>query len=466
MKNSAPLCCVLLLLLVSQSCMDPVETRNPKPSIAFTLPRGYEAFTDPATAKVVITVESSSGEPVMELQETGFEETASGFATLPLDLPAGDYTITDFMIVNGDDEIVYAVPKGSGPLGDSVSHPLDFSFKVMPAGVVQDGDLGLLGAHNRRAGDFGYISFRKPGHRLNIVVSADGNSRPTTANAFVMLERDTVSRHRLAAKTNRLYVPSELSEEHRLVISRSGYAPVTYGLRELVETQQNKPLTVALSAAFTLVGYLDPDVSPIFDFYLGGPEGTNITVDWGDGTTESFGLVPDQTNLTHLYAGTGNYAITITGDIGRISSFYSFYGLAMIDEAGFQHLTDLAEIRFGLTRSPEVLDLSGNGKLEFALLTGMQNLEALRLPENHRLRGLFMEGPNRISTAALDAVIDNLHRNAVAHNTRGGDLGIAASWAQEEGDESLLGPPSAATMEKIRALKQQYGWSVSPDPFD
>jgi hypothetical protein len=45
-------------------------------------------------------------------------------------------------------------------------------------------------------------------------------------------------------------------------------------------------------------------------------------------------------------------------------------------------------------------------------------------------------------------------------------FGIAADWSQPEGDETLIGPPSATAMTQLESLKNNYSWTIYPDPFD
>jgi len=464
MKKPYTAIALLSLIFITLSCVEEVETKQQQVTISFTLSADHQITSDLSQdARLVLRVESQSGEGVIEFEEVDFQYRENRFLTSPLDLPFGTYTITDFLLLNENDDIIYAVPKSSGALARLVSDPLDYNFTYTPSPDTPSINLSLLGTRNHTAGDFGYSSFKKPGWRLSLTVEVKDGGTPTSAAAIILNGNDTVYHTTLRAKMNHITLPVTLDENLRLVIAKEGYAPVHFLLTGLVRTQGKKPLKVILDPAFTIVAYIDHASSPMFDFYLGGPEGTSVTIDWGDGATEAIELSGD-VEITHPYAANGNYPIIITGEIENINYFYSFYGQGMIDAIDFRHLAALREIRFGLTRSPGTIDLSHNIDLEFVMLSGLENMEALYLPEHHRISQLLIEGPNLLSTADVDSVINNVYNNTVQENIMNGTMGIQAIWYDD--DEALLGPPSAAAMTQLQSLKENYAWTIFPDPFD
>ena len=453
----------LFLIAISQGCMEDIESARENVAIRFTLP-SESAITDlPTDTRLLLNIQSQQGDPVLEMEEVKFVLSENGFVTEPLDLPFGNYTITDFMLLNQQEEMIFAVPRGQGVLCQTIASPLNYDFQIR-AGSRPNISLELLDANKHKPGDFGYASFRKPVTRLGIMVSLEGSPKPTTARAYIINGNDTVSRYSLLARMNHLILPSGITENHKLVVFKPGYASAQFILLELLQSLKNKPLRVVLSEAhaFTMLAYIDLNSSSDFQFDLAGPEGASVTIDWGDGTTETYGL-GEELHLVHPYSANGNYPISITGDVDKITYFYSFYGQGMIDSIDFQYVTDLVEIRFGLTRSPRVLDLSHNSKLEFALLAGLSDLETIYLPEEHNIRWFMVDG-NGFSTTVVDALIDNVYQNTVNKNIVDGQLSLAANLFEE--DETLIGPPSAAAFEKLRVLRDDYGWTLYPDPFD
>jgi len=61
----------------------------------------------------------------------------------------------------------------------------------------------------------------------------------------------------------------------------------------------------------------------------------------------------------------------------------------------------------------------------------------------------------------MDALIDQLHSGAVANNITGGEISFHA-YAPDP--SIMVGPPSAAAINKLRNLRDNYGWALSPNP--
>jgi hypothetical protein len=457
----------LLLMFISQSCNEDIEPARQEMKIAFSVSNDGGPLNElPAGSRLVISVTSQSGEPVMELQEVKFYSHENGFVTESLTLPPGNYRISDFMVIDEDDEMLYAIPKKTSVLDDNVTHPLDFNFRISPDDHPLATELQLLGVRSFSPGDFGYRSFKILRRLLLIFVTTEGSNRPTTAKGFILNGNDTIQQYNLRARMNLVTVPVGVTASSKLVISKPAYAPVSFILLDLLR-KQYRPVRAILKPAFTMLAYIDLAASSTFEFDLATTENASLYIDWGDGSAGStYDVSSERFYPRHEYATGGNYPITITGDIDKITFFYSFYGQGMIDEINFQHLTALETIRFGLTRSPRILDLRQNSQLNFALLAGLNNLEYLYLPADHSINWIMLHGGNQMSTAAVDAVIDNIYQNSIRNNIMNGWFGLAASWAQPEEDESLVGPPSPAAIEKLRYLHENYGWTFEPNPLD
>ena len=465
MKNPILHLGFLSLAVIAVSCNeDPGLIQKPV-NIDFTISSGNEAVSSlPPNSRLIVNIESQNGQVMIDNQEIEFDAGENTFSTRPLDLGYGSYRITEFIVVNENDDIIYAAPKEASTLGSSVQHPLDYQFSLSSASTPGL-HVRLLDVSRHKPDDFGYASFKRPGRKMSVTVTVQGDAGATSADAFILRGADTISHYFLRAKMNQIRLPAHIREEDRIVVSKDAYTSASYSLSALLLDSENKPLKVVLSPAFTMLSFIDMSASAAFEFYLGAPEGSSVSIDWGEGNSETVALGGD-TYITHSYATGGNYPITITGDLDKITYFYSFYGQGMVDAINFRHLTALQEIRFGLTRGPRVLDLSHNPKLQSALLAGLGDMEVLHLPEDHALRDVMISGPNKITTAGIDAIIHNLYRNAVNKNITGGSFALSASWAQDEGDDSLVGPPTADGLATLKLLKDNYGWTISPDPFD
>jgi len=457
---------MLSLILMMQGCnneeIEP-DSHQQKLNIGFSaLSAAKETLTNlPPESKLVMSIQAQNGEAVMEYAEMEFQFRDNHFVTRQLDLPAGNYTITDFMVLNASDEIIFAAPKAPGTLSNSVPTPLNYNFTLRDSDMSVDIDLRLLDVRNHTAADFGYSSFKIP-KVLSLEVTVEGQSKPTTATAILKNGDLIIRQYNLQAKMNLIFLPGDVTGNYTLTIVKFGYASVQFTLSDILRSYHHTPLKVSLAPAFSILALTNGAGS--FQFGLAGPEGDSVTIDWGDGAVETLALSP-LIETDHPYATSPNL-ITVTGDIGKITSFYSFYGNGPIEQINFEHLTDLKEIRFGLTSSPKILDLRNNAKLEFALLLNLENLEALYLPPSHNITSLGLSGPNHLSPAAVDAVINNMYKNIVSNNIMNGSIGLQADWQAAEGDETFIGPPSAQGLAKLKIMQQNYNWEIFPNPFD
>src|SRR5690606_36938188 len=80
------------------------------------------------------------------------------FVAERLELPPGDYVLTDLMIVD-DIEVLNATPRRASPFSEFVSHALPYNFSVA-ANSAAEVDMQVINARNEKPTAFGYISFK------------------------------------------------------------------------------------------------------------------------------------------------------------------------------------------------------------------------------------------------------------------------------------------------------------------
>jgi hypothetical protein len=415
---------------------------------------------------LIISMETPDGTPLYTLEKIAFTKDENGFTTSGMDLQPGDYVLTEFMLVNNNGDILYTIPYGDSPLNHSVKNPLGIGVQVAAnrSGTI---DAEALDVRNYTPADFGLTSFTTS-NSFQVLIRDAATGKPIASSAVVLQGTDTVAQFRIPAKKSRIGFAGESDETYKLVISSGACAPLVeeFTLSEMSSEYKHKPYIISLDPAFTMHANAGADVESPFYFYLGGTEGS-VTVDWGDGQSEAFSMENEpQFEVAHNYARAGKYPITITGDLDKITYFYSFYGGSIFNDINFKHLVNLNEIRYGLTHGPETLDLSHNTNLQFAMLPGMLSLKTLLLPETHKMIFLEIDGANLLDAEDVNAIIDNMYTNAVAGNLRDGVFGLRASWAQDENDMTMVGPPSAASMTKVEDLRDSYGWIIHPTKPD
>jgi hypothetical protein len=450
----------LVFSLALSSCREQNVSDANENRFQFSVLSSSSQSVTPEGTSLVINFISGDGKEVIPFENVSFQPGTTGFLTAPLDLPDNSYRVLDFILVNDAEEILYAMPREGSELATN-SAATGIAPNGSPATVT------LLDVARHEPHQFGYQSFTNPNHALMVKVMEKGTSHDMEATATVISGDDTLAQYTLKRGVNRIALPPRSTELQTVVVSRKSYASHTINL-STIDTKSRKPVDVILEPALNILSYIDLDGIDVYSFtlYLGAvQEGAPIHIDWGDGESETTALSSEWTTLYHEFPGSGNYRICITGALDQIRLFDSYYGMGMMDDVDFTHLTALEEIGFGLSRSPRVLDFTSNSKLKTLDLAGLRQLERIILPADHRITFIAFEGENKMTTASVDAVVANLYTNIVRNSTMSGLLIWAGNWIREEDDDTILGPPSATALAQAKVMKEQYKWSLSPDPF-
>lgn len=201
-----------------------------------------------------------------------------------------------------------------------------------------------------------------------------------------------------------------------------------------------------------------------FTVTIGSSSKANIEVSWGDGTNNTYVVENYLTDLNHDYATISTTApvISITGDLNKIIYFQTEYGSGTFAGIDFKHLTNLQEVYIDLTSTPAEIDLSHNKRLTKISVGGVPELQTLLLPKHHNISSIGIDGPSGLSVENIDQNIANIYANAVAKNITGGALSITKDWQNDEADLTMLGPPSSFSIDLLRSLQNDYGWTITP----
>jgi hypothetical protein len=193
--------------------------------------------------------------------------------------------------------------------------------------------------------------------------------------------------------------------------------------------------------------------------------GGKVSINWGDGTIEKVTLATNLMQFSHQYDRVKNYTIKIDGDIKNIEH----YGMSYQDGVKIRnlHLSGLTGLKalnlIIMTESPEVINLSHNKLIEDLDLLDLLTTRSVIVPATNRISSVRLTGCVQLTTAAVDHIIGRLYQSVVS-NPRTGSFNFSKSWWDTEIQDEMLGPPSDYSITKLRNLKNNYGWGVSPDP--
>lgn len=463
---------LLAAAMLAYSCADENESPRSTGEIQFSFnpdatvkPGGRTAADFPDGSYLIVTIQNASGTPVFTRERVDLVRVGDEYIGEPLALPEGNFRLTDFWVVSPTRVLLYAAPKEGAPLADLVDDPLPQTFSISKDQLSNVG-VQVIDVAGSSPQDFGYVSFdleviRK--FQISVFTTGEDGLALSSATAAVLDGIDTLQLEALEAKVNTFVFTDDPDDTVTLAVTKPGYAryarKVTFN--QLMEELDGDPLTVVLSPAVTFVALYDITNAQAYSIRVSGPSGS-ITIDWGDGTSGIYSLDANDAQ-EHNYAHSGKYFVSITGDLTSVTDFYSFYGGGpMVDHIDVSQLTEMVDIRIGLTTSPPSIDLTKNKKLTGLMLIGNDMSEILIAPDN-TLQFISIDGPNNFTTATLDAFVNSLYQSVVTSGRTEGYLSLYAIWYEYE-DNTMIGPPSADALTKLRSLRDDYGWAISPNP--
>lgn len=115
-------------------------------------------ISDEVLSQVIISLETPSGEMILTSEKVDISKFGEGYVSSPVILPVGSYEITEFLVVNTNNEVVYATPISGSALAGLVSSPLPVDFMVLP-NEVSEVSLEVIATNSYDPEDLGYSSF-------------------------------------------------------------------------------------------------------------------------------------------------------------------------------------------------------------------------------------------------------------------------------------------------------------------
>ena len=250
------------------SCEDePAKPAEGKIEFAFDSETGGRQFAE--AKSVLVTIKDNNGVIVYDRKKLSLFQFSGEYLSEPIALKIGNYTLTEYIVLDNNDNAVYATPVEGSPLADLVDDPLPISIavtkdqttKVTPQVVKVEGHTGV---------DFGYATFSldevvtfnfKLGvHAYN---ATSQNFELTTSTIKITSGSDVQVDRSLSAQTHTLTLIDNLMN-YTVVITKAGYTTYTrtfaladlkaFGTTPLVVTLMNEGLNTGLIAHYPFSG--------------------------------------------------------------------------------------------------------------------------------------------------------------------------------------------------------------------
>jgi alpha-tubulin suppressor-like RCC1 family protein len=151
----------ILCLMFFISCENETDNQEIKSTVQFSFQNKTKerhkkaAITD--VKKMIISIEQN-GNPVHSQLELTVQNFNGNFITLPIALTVGNYSLTEFMLLNDSNQVIYATPIEGSPTANLVNDPLPIEFTVVKDQTITVSP-EVISTENLTAADFGYASF-------------------------------------------------------------------------------------------------------------------------------------------------------------------------------------------------------------------------------------------------------------------------------------------------------------------
>ena len=381
---------VLIASVLVVSCAEDAQENLPADgtiNVSLTLPAegssSGRSLDDPKPAYLLLSIDGPSQLSMKKVRIYPFE---GSYLSEAITLMEGDYQLTDFIVLDETEEVIYAAPKQGSDLEGLVSVPLPMDFSVLP-GEATKLTPEVIRTLNNEASQFGYTTFGlEVVETLMLTVFGGDQFLETELQVW---DGDTfVTTLALEPNTNRVALPKG-QEVYTLVIEEHGFARyegtiTRTGLKEF-ETQ---PLVISLAPALTFrldqeeatpsFNYLDINVSDAAMLYI------DYAGSWPNDTLIFEGPGEISRDLVIAYA---EPFVSITGDLDKIESFKNNTGLN-ITSINFDNVPNLKRVdlvphemdilSFKNGSPIQSLSLFG-GTLDSLNITGLDNLVNLSL---------------------------------------------------------------------------------------
>jgi hypothetical protein len=338
---------LLLLLLVAtfNSCKESFEDQLVQSQVEFSFSSDkLKAGSSQGLASVVVTIEDLQGNVVKNSEKIDIYNMNGDYISKPISLVAGDYKLTRFLVLNQNNDVVYASPMLGSPKANLVQTPLPLMFSASEdqvSKIIPE----VISTAQSVPGDFGYstFSFEVAGtfdFLLGVFAYNPGSRNYELTNASISIysdsilvfsddyEADTVINngqiYDSIGITKKISLP-EKYENYNIVVSKTGY--ITYSqvitkeeLRMYFRKEDKGPLVVKLDNKCSLSAgaakiLVNPSTIewPNNSVSIQNQSITNADFyffDFGDSTSSL--LINYEPTITHEYFKPGTYTIKLT----------------------------------------------------------------------------------------------------------------------------------------------------------
>jgi hypothetical protein len=158
---------IILIILINACKKDKNENDTSKGQVEFTFSGNVQKLAVKSTSDstvstvisaAVVTIVDASGNTIQNAVSIPLSNLNGSYISNPIALITGNYQLTEFLLVNQNNQVIYASPLKSSKLAYLVTDPLPTSFTIQ-TNVVTKLDPEVISTYGNSPQDFGYATF-------------------------------------------------------------------------------------------------------------------------------------------------------------------------------------------------------------------------------------------------------------------------------------------------------------------
>jgi hypothetical protein len=257
MKKSLLTSLLLLtaLLTVFLQCSNDQNTSPKNVQFTLSVPRpddGGRIKSFEEVESAMVTISDNHGTVIHDRAVIEVLSFGEMFITKPLSLAPGSYTIDEFLLLDSDNDILYATPLHGSPLAELVENPLPSGFSVSQDEITNV-PMEVVSTEYQQPEDFGFVSFN-PGvinaFQIAVYEISESGAMLIEAEASLLKDGEVLRTWQLGAKVNLIGIPGDDSEAYVLSVTKGGYTTFSksFTVDSLKSELNGDPLVVHLVA--------------------------------------------------------------------------------------------------------------------------------------------------------------------------------------------------------------------------
>jgi sugar lactone lactonase YvrE len=237
--------------LLILSCESFSEKKEQESNVLFSFTNALRSKASTADAKSIVISIEQSGTSVYDKANLTLFDFNGSMVTTPLALPVGNYSITEFFVLDSLDSVIFATPLEGSALANLVTDPLPIEFSVISNQTVTVNPQ-VISTESNNPSDFGFF-----GLGFGIVETFDflvsvqifENGAFTLAAATVDVESDGHLDYSQTIPNTITTIKARdiTAATYTVTISKAGYEDYQQNFtRDSLQTFAASPLTVVL----------------------------------------------------------------------------------------------------------------------------------------------------------------------------------------------------------------------------